>query len=292
MSGIGGTDYIIDGNGDGRMKKESLDVCFLYGTCLGRILLKALVKPGFSQLAEKYLDSPWSRWMVPVYIRKHGIYIGEYERENYRSFQDFFIRKRKAGFQSCDKEERHLISPCDGFLSAYPIGKDSAYRIKHVKYSVAELLQNKKLAERFQGGTCLIFRLTPGNYHRYCYVDEGKTVAQIGIPGVLHCVRPMAYERYPVFIQNSREYALLRTEHFGTMVQMEVGALLVGKINNYADIQSFHRGEEKGYFKFGGSTIILLLEKGRVRLGQRVLKNMQRGQETKVRMGSCIAVGR
>ena len=274
------------------MKKESLDVRFLYGTCLGRFLLKALIRPGFSRWVEKYLDSGWSRWLVPVYIRKHGIYIGEYEKEQYTSFQDFFIRRRKPGFQSFDREGTHLMSPCDGFLSAYPIGEDSTYRIKHVEYRVEELLQSKGLARRFQGGTCLIFRLTPGNYHRYCYVDKGRKVAQRVIPGVLHCVRPLACEQYPVFVQNSREYSLLQTEHFGPVVQMEVGAILVGKIHNHANIQSFHRGEEKGYFKFGGSTIILLLEKDRVRLSQRVLKNMQCHRETKVRMGSCIAVGK
>ena len=112
------------------------------------------------------------------------------------------------------------------------IEKDSEFTIKHTRYSVEDLLQDKSLAARFEGGKALVFRLTPANYHRYCYPAEGRVLSEKKIPGVLHCVRPVALCSVPVFAQNSREYQVIRTERFGTMVQMEIGALLVGKITN------------------------------------------------------------
>lgn len=87
-------------------------------------------------------------------------------------------------------------------------------------------------AARFAGGICLIFRLMPANYHRYCFIDDAVLEECDAIPGALHCVRPIALEREPVYALNSRAWTLLRTDHFGTVAQIEIGALLVGRIVN------------------------------------------------------------
>lgn len=270
------------------MKKESFAIRFLYGTIPGRCLLKLLVLPGFSRAAARYLESSLSRWMVPLYIRKFGVELRDCERKTYRSFEDFFIRKRREERLLIDREEGHLISPCDGLLSIYSIGKNSAYWIKHVEYGLLELLQSKKLAEKFRGGICMVFRLTPGHYHRYCHIDEGCMEPEVRIPGVLHCVRPIALKAGPVFLRNSRVYTLIHTEHFGDVVQMEVGALLVGRIHNHPLTKRVARGQEKGYFQFGGSTVILLFERGRVLPDRQIWKRTQWKRETDVRMGERI----
>ena len=263
---------------------ESRMVRLLYGTRAGRCVLKPLIRPGVSKLAGKYLDSRHSCWLVSPFIRRNGLDMTEYEHTDYKSFNDFFTRQKRPEYLQMDMEPDHLISPCDGFLSVHEIGADCRYRIKGIEYSLAGLLADAGLARRFRGGCCLIFRLTPRNYHRYCYIDGGVREKQVVIPGVLHCVRPIACERYPVYAQNSREYALIHTENFGDVIQMEIGALLVGRIQNHSGGETVRRGEEKGYFEFGGSTIVVLLEDGRVTLDAR----FGRGVETPVRAGEMI----
>lgn len=271
------------------MKKESAGIWILYKTVLGRCILKLLVRPGFSRMMGRYLDSPSSKWLICRYIRKYRIDMKEYIETEYTSFNSFFTRKRKMSVQVLDGTPEHLISPCDGFLTVYPIEKEGKYWIKNVEYSTGELLQDEQLAEKYRGGFCFVFRLTPQNYHRYCYVDDGIEKRRVCIDGVLHSVCPLAYGEFPVFVQNSRVYTLIETINFGRMIQMEVGALLVGKIHNYCRTARVFRGDEKGYFEFGGSTIILLFEKGQTVPDKRFMENTLKGNETSVRLGERIA---
>ena len=267
---------------------ESLSVRLLYGTAPGRAVLKLLIRPGLSRLAGRYLDSPLSKWLIAPFIARNGIDMAEYERADYASFNAFFVRQKREEYRRLDMEPAHLISPCDGFLSVHSVKPDGRYRIKGVEYSLDALLVDEALARRYRGGHMCIFRLTPQNYHRYCHIDAGTREGRTIVPGVLHCVRPIACERYPVYAQNSREYERIRTENFGEIVQMEIGALLVGRICNHPGGKAVRRGEEKGYFEFGGSTIVILFEPERIALDARILEDMRRGAETPVRMGERI----
>lgn len=270
------------------MKKETLTIRFLYRTMPGRAILKVLTKPFLSKIAGRFLSSGMSRWLVPLFIRKHHIDMRDFKGKKFSSFNDFFTRKRADG--QIDITPDHLISPCDGYLSAYPVGQDEIYHIKHIEYRLECLLKSQRLAEKFSGGTCLIFRLTPQNYHRYCYVCDGAKMASHTIPGKLHCVRPTAYASFPVFTENSREYTRIHTRQFGDIIQMEIGALLVGKIHNYPKTGPVFQGMEKGYFEFGGSTILILVQKGRLRLDRQIISNTKKGLETEVRLGEKIGV--
>lgn len=269
------------------MKKESITVRFLYKTPPGRLCLKLLTRPFISRTAGRFLDSRLSWWLVPLFIRKHGIDMSEYEKK-YRTFNDFFTRKRFM--KEIDITPEHLISPCDGWLSVYPVSEEQTYQIKHIEYRLEDLLKSRKLAKQFSGGICLIFRLTPQNYHRYCYVSDGTVTRNRVIPGKLHCVRPTACEAFPVFAENSREYVQIHTPKFGTVIQMEIGAMMVGKIHNYPREGKVFQGEEKGYFEFGGSTILLLLEKDRLDVKPEILKNSCSGLETEIRLGELAGV--
>lgn len=119
----------------------------------------------------------------------------------------------------------------------------------------------RRLAAEFDGGLCLVFRLCVDNYHRYHYFDDGSKGRNVFIPGRLHTVRPIALRNLPAFVENSREYTVMDTVNFGRAIQMEVGAMLVGKIANNHEEHEFKRGEEKGCFLYGGSTVILLLKR-------------------------------
>ena len=272
--------------------RDSLLLRFLYGTVPGRAVLKLLVQPGVSKLGGRLLSSRASRWIVPYYIKKHHINMKNIEvpRGGFPSFNAFFTRRRRR--RSCDLAGDHLISPCDGYLTVARMERGAVFSVKNTEFSVEDLLKDKGLAESFRGGTAFIFRLTPAEYHRYCYAADGDIIRAERIPGKLHCVRPIALRNVPVFVQNSREYQVIRTERFGTMVQMEIGALLVGKIKNdgrYLKSGSVQAGKEKGYFEFGGSTIVLLLQKDAVRVNTSLRDRKSVGGEIKVRMGEAIA---
>lgn len=268
------------------MKKESFSLRLLYGTPIGRAALLILTRPFFSKAAGIFLDSAPSRVLVPFFIRKHNIELAGLEKKKFYSFNDFFTRKRCEN--PVDEAADHMISPCDGYLSVYPISESQVFQMKQIEYRLDQLLGSRKLARRYEGGTCLIFRLTPQNYHRYCYVCSGRRSKSRRVDGRLHCVRPIAYTSVPVFAQNSREYLAIRTQEFGTMIQMEIGALLVGRICNFPAKETVRKGEEKGYFEFGGSTIVVLVQKGRLKIKQEIARHMAQGLETSVRLGEWI----
>lgn len=271
------------------MNKESIAIRFLYRTLPGRIILKGLTLPWVSRAAGKFLESPYSRWMISGFVRRNKIPMEEYKRKNYLSFNDFFIRKLRSGRRQIDVTNRHLISPCDGLLTIYKINESGSICLKHSSYKVKELLGDIHLANHFKDGFCMVFRLRPSDYHHYCYVDHGTITERRKIKGILHCIRPIASERYPVYIQNSREYTVMDSVNFGRMVQMEVGALLVGRIQNRNPGCYVKRGQEKGYFEFGGSTIVLLVEEGRINPDSLKWAISMAG-EAEVRLGEKIAM--
>lgn len=261
---------------------------FLYKTAPGRFFLRLLIAPGPSRLAGRFMDSPLSRPMIRGFARKNGIDLSLCKKSSFTCFNDFFTRQLQDTARPVDMTPEALTSPCDGRLAAYPITGDSRFFIKGRTYCLDELLKGDPAAERFREGLCLIFRLCVGDYHRYHYFDWGTKGENVFIPGRLHTVRPIAMETVPLFHENSREYTLLETEHFGTACQIEVGAMLVGKIKNHQGSGSFRRGEEKGMFLYGGSTVVLLLEKGRAEL---LPEYPPDGEERQVSWGQRIGTG-
>ena len=267
------------------MSEVSGAVRFLYGTVPGRMLLKVIMKSHADRLAVAFLRSPWSRLMIAPYAKRHGVELPQAEFENYRTFRDFFARSRNT--VPMDDTPEHLISPCDGWLSAYPIQENSSFSIKNSHYRIADLLHDTELAKHFQGGDCLIFRLCASDYHHYCYIDDCYQGANHFIPGTLHSVQPIAFEIYPVYVLNRRSWTLLTTEHFGPVVQTEIGALVVGGICNPRENLRVCRGQEKGHFELAGSTIVLLFQKGQIRLRPDIIDHLKCG-EFKVRQGMWI----
>lgn len=262
---------------------------FLYHTIPGRMLLKLLTQPCISQACGHFLDSGASRVLIAPFIRANHIPLSDYQLDQIHSFNDFFSRQIRPELRPIDMDPQHLIAPCDGLLSVWNIDHETILPIKQSQYTLSSLLQNEQLARRYENGFCFVFRLCVNHYHRYCYADSGKKSRNCHIPGILHTVRPDALSVLPVFTENSREYTLIRTDAFGTLLQMEVGAMLVGRIVNHHDTCSVQRGQEKGFFQYGGSTIILLVEKEKLTVREDLLKQAKSGAETPVKMGEVIA---
>ena len=235
----------------------------IYGHALTRMLLRPFLSPAVSDICGKFLSTRLSRRIIPSFVKKNHIDLGIYEKQEFDSYNAFFTRKIKAEQRPINEQKNILISPSDGKVTAYPITQKGRFWIKHTQYSAAQLLKDERLAERYMGGWIYVIRLTVDDYHRYCYVADGRKSRQRKIRGVLHTVNPVANDYYPIYKMNSREYCLLKTKELGTILLMEVGALMVGKINNHEeDSAQVKRGDEKGMFEFGGSTIVVMTEPG------------------------------
>ena len=261
----------------------------IYGHALTRMLLRPFLSPAVSDICGKFLSTRLSRRIVPSFVKKNHIDLGIYERQEFDSYNAFFTRKIKAEQRPINDQKNILISPSDGKVTAYPITQKGRFWIKHTQYSAAQLLKDERLAERYMGGWIYVIRLTVDDYHRYCYVADGRKSRQRKIRGVLHTVNPVANDYYPIYKMNSREYCLLKTKELGTILLMEVGALMVGKISNHEeDSAQVKRGDEKGMFEFGGSTIVVMTEPGMAEPDKDIIYNTKAQAETLVKMGESI----
>lgn len=279
-----------DRNGEIIIKDDGQEkfLNLLYGSAFGRTALKFLTAPALSKIAGKFCDSPASQFMIVPFIKSAGINLSEYEPTSYRSYNDFFTRKIKPESRKIDMNPDHFISPCDSKLSVYKINEHSVFRIKNSFYSVKSLLKCRKIAEKYSDGYCMVFRLEVDDYHRYIYIDNGKKSANKHINGIYHTVNPIALESTNIYKENTREISVLHTENFDDVIQVEVGAMMVGRIVNRHGKTNIQRGDEKGLFEFGGSTIVLLVKKDVVKLDLDIIKNTNEGFETIVKAGEKI----
>lgn len=282
---------IKDRNGEIVVTNEKQNILLkkLYGTVCGRVILKALTAPAVSKAAGAFMDSRLSVPLIKRFIKSSGIDTSQYVMKKFRSYNEFFTRRVKRGMRPIDRMPSHFISPCDSKLTVYKIGKSSVFRIKGSRYRVSDLIQNDFLAKRYEGGYCMIFRLEVDDYHRYCYIDSGAKTENTFINGELHTVNPIALEHYNIYKRNCREYTVLHTENFGDVVQVEVGAMMVGRIVNRHGAAEVVRGEEKGKFEFGGSTIVLLVQEDMIRIDDDILRNSAENIETVVKYGEKVA---
>lgn len=261
----------------------------MYGSVMGRSVLKVLTLPFISNLGGMVMNSSLSKIAISSFVKNNNIDMNQYEDTEYKSYNQFFTRNIKEGKRKIDFDENHLISPADSKISCYNIDDSTHFLIKDTLYSIEELLEDGELSKKYKGGICLVCRLAVDDYHHYHYIDDGVTKAYRFIKGKFHTVNPIANDYYPIYKQNTRTYSLLSTKHFGDVVYMEVGALMVGKIVNLKK-QSFIKGEEKGYFEFGGSTVVLLFERNKVIIDEDIIHNSLNNDETKVLMGEKIGV--
>ncbi len=260
---------------------------FLYKNIFGRIVLKVANKRFVSNIGGYYLSRKRSTKYIKNFIKDNNIDMSEYEDVDYISFNDFFSRKIKDGKRKFTKDSTDFCSPSDSKLLVYKI-EDQEFTIKNKKYTLERILRDENLAKEYKNGYFLVFRLSVDDYHRYSYIDNGTLISKKNIKGVFNTVAPIAFDKHKVYEENHRVYEVLDTENFGKIVQMEVGALMVGRIVNH-EKRNFTRGEEKGYFLFGGSTIVILVKENIIKIDKDILDNSKENIETRVKLGERIA---
>lgn len=255
---------------------------FLYSNVFGRIILKIVISKPIRNIYNKYMTSKYSLKKIDKFIKDNNINMDEYQEENYKSFNDFFIRKIKDDKR---KVSKGLFAIADSKLSVYKIDDNSSFKVKNSIYTIDELLQSD--GSSFKDGYALIFRLCVDDYHHYVYPDDGEVLSNKHINGVLHTVQPLAFKKYKVFSENDREVTFLNTKKYGEMAYIEVGAMMIGKIVN-ENVTKFKRGEEKGHFEFGGSTVILLFKKDQIKINKKIIENSKKEIETIVKLGDSL----
>lgn len=266
-----------------------------YESTLGRTLGELLGKRKFlSWYYGKLQDKPSSKNKIKKFAQTLGIDMKEAKRENYEqydSFNDFFAREIKEEARPIVKEVVSLASPADGRVFAYEnIDIDRVIQVKGFEYSLGELFGDSKLAYEYQGGVCYVIRLCPADYHRFHFCDFGTVGSTKKIKGNYYSVNPIALNKIPeLYCRNKREVTLFESDNFGKIAYVEVGATAVGTIiQTFQEGNRVFKGEEKGYFKFGGSTVILFFQKGTVKVDNDILEHTEGGYETKVNMGEKI----
>lgn len=265
-----------------------------YSSPVGMGMLEVLIKKKvFSKIYGSFCDSRRSLKKISSFIKDFDINMSHSEKsiDEFKSFNDFFTRRLKEGARPIDRNSDSLISPGDGRLLAYEnIDLNKLIQVKGFTYSLKELISNTEAAEKFSGGVCLILRLCPTDYHRFHFVDDGVCEATEKIPGDYYSVNPIALARVPqLFCKNKREWSVFHSSNFGDILHVEVGATCVGSIvQTYISGKPVKKGDEKGYFKFGGSTTILFFEKDKVRIDRDIITETENGYEAMILMGERI----
>ncbi|MBM6821750.1 phosphatidylserine decarboxylase [Fusobacterium mortiferum] len=269
---------------------------FLYYNPLGELPLNLVVKKKFlTEYYGKKMDKPESVKKIPSFIEQADINIAEAKKrvEEFKSFNDFFYRELKEGARTVDYRENVLASPADGKILAFEnLDIEKEFYIKGDKFTLEEFFADKGLANKYKDGVFMIIRLAPIDYHRFHFPADGEISESKLIDGVYYSVSTHAIKKnFRILCENKREYSILKTEKFGDIAMFEVGATMVGGIKqSYKSNSYVKKGEEKGYFYFGGSTCVLVFERGKVKIDEDLLENTKKGIETKVYMGEKIGI--
>lgn len=281
--------------GDGAIK-------FIYDNSFGKLLAPIIASKSVSQVYGCYQDWSRSKNKVPPFVEKFNIDLSIYKpgsvsaekkEHSYKSFNEFFIREFEADKRAFVDDMNKMPAFCEArYFGHQEINSDVRIPVKGKLLNSNDLLGGSKWSQDFAGGPLLIARLCPVDYHRYHYPLSGKTLDSFPIKGQYHSVNPIALKSKPeIFIKNERRASILETEKFGKLAYIEVGAAMVGKIIQSHDEASFHsKGDEKGYFLFGGSTVILLGEKGKWSPCEDILSNTKDGIETYLHLGEEVAL--
>ena len=240
------------------------------------------------------MDLAGSRKKIRAFIKKYDINLNEIELplHQYKNLNAFFSRKLKPDARPFIADPRIFCSPADGKVLAYPkLNAQTRLSIKGSHVDIAHLLSSKESALPYRNGAALVIRLAPADYHRYHFPVAGIATSSAKISGRYYLVNPIALDVKPdLFAHNKREVTYLETEHFGRIMIMEVAGWGVGRIVQTYQPGTVERGQEKGYFQFGGSTLVLLFEPGRIIFDNDLTRDTRAGIEVQVLTGSQLGV--
>jgi phosphatidylserine decarboxylase len=212
--------------------------------------------------------------------------------DSFLTFNEFFYRKLKPQARPIAADDNTIVFPADGRHLVLPdIAACEDFFIKGVRFDLATLLGDANEAKRYEHGSMLISRLCPVDYHRFHFPCDGVPSVAKQINGPLYSVSPIALSKRPSILwENKREITTLRTPRLGDVLLLEVGATCVGSIvQTFTPDAAITKGDEKGYFRFGGSCFITIFEPGKIRFTDDLIEHSRAGREVYARMGDVAA---
>lgn len=265
---------------------------WLYNNPVGEATLWALAKRKMvSSFYGNLMDRTSSAKKIQPFVEAFDIDISIAQKQEFNSFNDFFTRKLKLNARPMDTNSTSIVSPADGKILAYADIGDSDFIIKGYRFDVFSFLDNADLAQKYFDGSLVIVRLAPSDYHRFHFPVGGSVSPITRIDGDYYSVNPLALRKMAeIFCLNKRAFTIVSNPLFGDVVMSEVGATMVGSIEQTYSGNNVNKGVEKGYFKFGGSTVVLFFEKNKIRIDDDLLINTKKGYETAIKVGERIGV--
>lgn len=265
---------------------------FLYDHPFGKTAILNIAKRKLiSETYGRQMNKASSTKKIKEFVDELGIDMNESARpiEDFSSFNDFFYRKLKPNARPI---EDGFVSPGDGRLLAFEnIADIHNFFIKGRKLTLAQFLKDEDLANQHKNSSLVILRLAPNDYHRYHFPYAGVPSETTKIKGNYYSVSPyaLASNFAKVFCENKREYCVLSTKDKGDIIIAPIGAAMVGSIyETYEPKKQLEKGAEMGYFAFGGSTIVILADKDKLKIDADLLENTKNNLETFVKMGEQI----
>lgn len=265
-----------------------------YESALSPLVRSTLLKTGLaSRLLGWYCDTAWSRRRIGGVIDRLNINMEDFEEPvgGFRTFNQWFTRRPKPGARPFDPDPRVLSSPSDCRLTVIPkLHESTAIPVKGARIRIEDLLKTTPdETAGFRGGAVLIFRLCPADYHRYHFPADGRVIDAMEISGRYDSVNPVAVATgIPVFVENHRVVTRMVLDAFGPVAFVEVGAFGVGGIVDAHGEGPFSKMDEKGYFRYGASTLVLVFGPGRLRIDDDLVEHSERGMETLVTAGETL----
>jgi phosphatidylserine decarboxylase len=262
-----------------------------YGSLAGRMSLNVLVKRAlFSQWYGWWMDQPSTRNKIAPFIREYELDVSEFvcKVDDFANFNEFFFRELKPEARPIDSNPASVVFPADGRHLCVPdLSRCDGLFVKGKMFDLNKLLDDKALAKQYAEGSLLLSRLCPIDYHRFHFTAAGVPGPTRLINGPLYSVNPIALcQNIHILATNKRCITELQTEAFGKVLLVEIGATCVGSIcQTYTVGTPVSKGEEKGYFRFGGSSIITIFEPGRIRFDEDLIENTKQHRELYARMG-------
>jgi len=264
---------------------------FAYENPVGRFLTLAIVRRAI--LSKYYgwrMTRPFSAHRVLPFIVKYNLDTDEFAKSpfDFKHFNDFFTRALKKSARPITPNDDLATFPADGrHLCIQDIDAVDGFYVKGAKFTLQELLGSFDLAQQYDGGTIIISRLCPVDYHRFHFSAPGIPNEPRLINGWLYSVNPIALRRNVRYlVENKRYVTEITSSPFGKVVQVEIGATMVGSVvHTYVPGRRVAKGEEKGLFKFGGSCVITLFRRGSIKLDEDLVAQNRAGLETYARMG-------
>ncbi|KAL4809948.1 phosphatidylserine decarboxylase-domain-containing protein [Aspergillus unguis] len=257
-----------------------------------RKILKSLsIKQG-----RKY-DDPASAGQIRDFINFHQLDMSEVllPIDQFKNFNEFFYRALKPDARPCSAphEPGVVVSPADCRTVVFDrITEATGIWVKGREFSIKRLLGDAYPEDvaRYQNGALGVFRLAPQDYHRFHIPVDGVLGEPKTIEGEYYTVNPMAIRSaLDVYGENVRVLVPIDSTTHGRVMVVCVGAMMVGStvITRQAG-EKVSRAEELGYFKFGGSTLLLLFEDGKVNFDSDLVDNSRGALETLVRVGMSV----